>query len=923
MAVENEIVRFIAEIDLDPQDAAAFTENLKKANEDCETLRQTIAKTHAEMATMKARGEENSEEYKRLQGVLTATHTKLKEQIKESNKYAAALDKSKMSIKQLRDHAKQLRTALNSMHKDANPELWKKYNKELIETEKRLDELKLGVAGIKEPLLSFNKMKEGLKSPAVWLAAGAKSAQLLWKGFIKMTEQTQVWGDKWAIVKAQFNAGWNQLIANIAQGNNVIKTSIRDAMAAAKEAQLLRDELFERQNSFTIKEAEYQGLINAQQAIAQDSSKSAEERMAALNEILRLEKELAETKRSIAEQTQQAAILELKTRTGLTEEQLKLIIDEYEGNRLIIKDAERYNKVLEDIETTKKTIRNLQFVDGQDGADLSDQIASSQARLAALEQERDAFSQTIKDYGGYIRQYNLGNDEMVKAYVDATVQIQQADNDLSASMASQARRRGSLSNQISTEQKQQREQDYKNRLAAVDNHYKKELLALKEALSRSEITQAQYNARSYIAELTMLEEKKAVMIAYGESVVDIDIQIADKRLKVQKDLQDALKKADDTFAKEMAQQLKEQQEELDRQIEAEMEAYQAELENDPMMVPLVVQLFNKNKEAAKVSKTARREEIDTTYTTNMDELQQMYDLKLIAEEEFLARKAEMNAQYYSDIMTLEMESAMNSVNLASQFLGELSNMTSSIKEAELASLDAQMEKELAMAGDNAEEREAIEAKYEAKKLDIQKKYADVEMGIQIAQALAAGAMAVMQSLAQLGPIAGGIMAGIVAATTAAQVAVIIAQRNAIKNAAPGSSGGGGGASGGGGNVVGFSEGGYTGHGGRMEVAGVVHRGEYVVPQPELRDPAVAAMVAGIESKRRRRTSAHALPGFAEGGYTGEPADTTVSSPVLEEILALLYSISNTPIPAYIALSDIDAAQEIRSKFKARTSLKKK
>ena len=115
--------------------------------------------------------------------------------------------------------------------------------------------------------------------------------------------------------------------------------------------------------------------------------------------------------------------------------------------------------------------------------------------------------------------------------------------------------------------------------------------------------------------------------------------------------------------------------------------------------------------------------------------------------------------------------------------------------------------------------------------------------------------------------------------------LLSAQRNAIKNAAPGSSGGGG--QSGGGDVVGFSEGGYTGHGGRMEVAGVVHRGEYVVPQPELRDPAVAAMVAGIESKRRRRTSAHALPGFAEGGYTGTPADTTASSPVLEEILALL------------------------------------
>ena len=164
------------------------------------------------------------------------------------------------------------------------------------------------------------------------------------------------------------------------------------------------------------------------------------------------------------------------------------------------------------------------------------------------------------------------------------------------------------------------------------------------------------------------------------------------------------------------------------------------------------------------------------------------------------------------------------------------------------------------------------------------------------------------------------MSAIVAATTAAQVAVIVAQRNAIKNAAPGSSGGS--SSGSGQNVVGFSEGGYTGHGGRMEVAGVVHRGEYVVPQPELRDPAVAAMVAGIESKRRRRTSAHALPGFAEGGYTGQPGDIPAESPVLSEILALLYSIADTPIPAYLSLSEFDAAQDIRSRFKSRTSLKR-
>lgn len=915
MGVENEIVRFIAEIDMDPQDAAAFSANLKKANEECETLRQTITATSQQMAVMRAKGEENSEEYKKLSATLTASHKQLKEQVKQANKYSAALDKGKMSIKQLRDHAKQLRSALSTMHKEADPQLWDKYNKELADTEERLAELKIGSKGAQESLLSFGKLKEAVKTPAFWLTATASATAAVWGGFKKMTEQTQVWGDKWGLVTAQVSAGWNQLIANIAQGDNVIKSSIRDAMAAAKEAQLLRDELFERQNSMSIKSAEYQGLINAQQAIAQDSSKSAEERMAALNEILRLEKELAETKRSIAEQTQQAAILELKTRTGLTEEQLKLIIDEYESNRLIVKEAERYNDVLAQIESTQANISRLKMMDGSDGADLSSMISSSEERLAALERERDSFSQTIQEYGSYIRQYNLGNDEMVKAYVDATVQILQADNDLSSSLASQARRRGALTNQITAEQKQQREKDYKDRLAAVDEHYKKELIILQTALSKGEITESQFTARSLAAEVVMLEKKKAVMTAYGESVTEIELQIAQKRTKIQLDMEKYLEKKDADFKKKMAEQLKEYQKDMETLAMEGFEQFQEELDNDPLVLPLVVQLFNKNKDMENVSEEARRAEIDADYGASMTELQQMYDLKLISEKEFLARKMKLNTQYYHDIMALELESKMSSVSVATDFLNELSLMTSSIKEAEMASLDAQMEKELAMAGDNAEARAAIEAKYEAKRLDLQKKYADVEMGIQIAQALAAGAMAVMQSFAQLGPIAGAIMAGLVTATTAAQVAVIIAQRKAIKNSSPGSSSGGS-------YPAGYSEGGYTGHGGRMEVAGVVHRGEYVVPQPELRDPAVAAMVASIESKRRRRTSAHALPGFAEGGYTGSadtPSDQT--TPLLTEILALLYSISDTPIPAYISLSDIDAAQDIRSRFRSRTSLK--
>jgi hypothetical protein len=51
---------------------------------------------------------------------------------------------------------------------------------------------------------------------------------------------------------------------------------------------------------------------------------------------------------------------------------------------------------------------------------------------------------------------------------------------------------------------------------------------------------------------------------------------------------------------------------------------------------------------------------------------------------------------------------------------------------------------------------------------------------------------------------------------------------------------------------GYANGGYTGPGGRNEPAGVVHKGEYVIPADMLRNPQIAMMVAGLENFRKTR-----------------------------------------------------------------------
>jgi Transglycosylase SLT domain len=94
---------------------------------------------------------------------------------------------------------------------------------------------------------------------------------------------------------------------------------------------------------------------------------------------------------------------------------------------------------------------------------------------------------------------------------------------------------------------------------------------------------------------------------------------------------------------------------------------------------------------------------------------------------------------------------------------------------------------------------------------------------------------------------------------------------------------------------GFSGGGYTGHGGRNEPAGVVHRGEFVFPAPAVQSigvPTLAAMAG--------------LPGYASGGLVGAAKTagsgllSLISSPVdwvkgeLAGALGKLSSLSSGP-----------------------------
>ena len=204
------------------------------------------------------------------------------------------------------------------------------------------------------------------------------------------------------------------------------------------------------------------------------------------------------------------------------------------------------------------------------------------------------------------------------------------------------------------------------------------------------------------------------------------------------------------------------------------------------------------------------------------------------------------------------------------------------------------------------------------------------MGIQIAQALAAAALASVQAWNAAGgnPIAAGIIIALIAATTAAQVATIIAQRNAIKNQSVATSGSSSSASSGARVATGYSEGGYTRSAAcDSQEVGVVHANEWVAPAAMVRANPIT--FARLERRRRSGNYRTGLSGYADGGYTSDEdypdgvsaaAENSQNREVMEELVSLLRELkASTPFKAYVVTSELNKKQEIEQSVKSIVS----
>lgn len=343
------------------------------------------------------------------------------------------------------------------------------------------------------------------------------------------------------------------------------------------------------------------------------------------------------------------------------------------------------------------------------------------------------------------------------------------------------------------------------------------------------------------------------------------------------------------------------------------------------------------------------------YDRQLELLQQALDNQYITQQE-----------YEEKVQQLKRESFMKQ---AECYTNLFSNAVTSLQNAEMANVDAKYDAEIKAAEGNTALQEKLEKKKANEKLKIQKKYADVNFAMQVAQIISNTATSIMKAYSEMGPIAGSVAAALMGVTGAAQLAVANAERQKVKRmtlngSASGSSSVGsrvasGRESGGRIDVEREQDGkhfnaeyapgkrGYVDH--PTVIVGEGPRGrskEWVASNAALENPTIAPLINLMDAAQRAgqirtfdmskylmamqgralggsiaRQSARTSPEIAPGGAdfyvrtqesAHRDAGNATSGRNNNELLELLRELRRDGIRSFVSLSDLDAKQELRN-----------
>lgn len=538
-----------------------------------------------------------------------------------------------------------------------------------------------------------------------------------------------------------------------------------------------------------------------------------------------------------------------------------------------------------------------------------------------------------------------------------------------------------------------------NRQADIDaanQDYQQDVNNWEMALARKKVSQEKYDLAMQALKTQHTANILAIETSYSEQSQNIGIADGAKKKALQDKQQANLRAAEqahfeqqvaveqayqDALAKVMEQGETQQELTLEQQRDQKLEVlkgyYQAalnmakqngedtaQLEKAYKDVQIQIEkeyitkqkeLLDEQDEKKKQARQALGFDQQSEYDRQLQQLKQALDNQYITQQEYEQR-----------VQQLKKESFMKQ---AEYYTNLFSNAVTSLQNAEMANVDAKYDAEIKAAEGNTALQEKLEKKKANEKLKIQKKYADVNFAMQVAQIISNTAVSIMKAYSELGPIAGSVAAALMGVTGAAQLAVANAERQKVKRmtlngSASGTSSAGsrvasGRESGGRIDVEREQDGkhfnaeyapgkrGYVDH--PTVIVGEGPRGrskEWVASNAALENPTIAPLINLMDAAQRAgqirtfdmskylmamqgralggsiaRQSARISQEIAPGGAdfyvrtqesAHRDAGNATSGRNNDELLELLRELKRDGIRSFVSLSDLDAKQELRN-----------
>jgi len=514
------------------------------------TLANENDRLRISQAKLKALGKDSEEEYKKVTAAITENNKSIKENKAQMDALRKTIGLTEMSFPQLRKRAAELRKELLDMGDSADPAQFNKLNSELIDTERQMGKLKGRVGETKQ---AMNPLIEGAKGllPAFGFAAIVAGAK--WMA-TKIIESTAALSDEWEFIMKGMSTGADFFFQTLATGDwSNFTTRMNEAIEAGYKYASMLDKIQDQTRALSMIESDAADEAINLEIKLRNKLLTKDERIKAGQARIDLESKLVKERQFIASEDYNNEVNEAMRKTQLSEAQLVSVAKDINSQKRL--DAEAYNNKLNAFNAAKALQENINknntYLPSSQLKQLNDGLG--------LKAELDATTTDIKEYARLLNSYDILNDDSQAKFVASYVKkneaavsgkenIKKIISQVNSLLAGEEENGQKLDDKAAKDQKDASDKA----IQILDKANNERLSKLTDRYVNEGMSEEKFRAEQLAAEQAYLVMKKALLEQYGQSTVDIDNQINQKRIEAQKT-------ANDEFAKSMADLAKEKE----------------------------------------------------------------------------------------------------------------------------------------------------------------------------------------------------------------------------------------------------------------------------------------------------------------------------------------------------------------------------